>query len=175
MLAPRGPVVRRDLLVGGHVGHVVDLALLGLVHGLVGLLVPPAQAEAPPEASWVGGGEGKGGGQDGDDVVEADKRRHETKRTSINLSRDSIHLRGSKFHRNYTHSPAAVQLDLWRRERLGEHLRGPAANSSRCSARLSFMTAIFSASRKGGTMGHAASLGLAFKNTFATFFPPVIQ
>lgn len=52
MLAPSWPAVRRDLLVGGHVGHVVDFTLLGLVHGLVGLPVPPAQTEAPPEAGW---------------------------------------------------------------------------------------------------------------------------
>lgn len=68
MFGPALPAVRGDLLVGGHVGHVVHLALLGLVHGLVGLLVPPAQTEAPPEASWRSGGNGgkreKGDGKD---------------------------------------------------------------------------------------------------------------
>lgn len=46
------PAVRRHLLVRGHVGHVVHLALLTLVHGLVGLLVSAAQTEASPEPSW---------------------------------------------------------------------------------------------------------------------------
>lgn len=44
--------VRGHLLVRGHVGHVVHLALLALVHGLVGLLVFPAETEASPEPSW---------------------------------------------------------------------------------------------------------------------------
>ena len=44
-----GPAVGGDLLVGGHVGHVVQFALLALVHRLVGLLAPAAEAEASPE------------------------------------------------------------------------------------------------------------------------------
>ena len=44
-----GPAVGGDLLVCGHVGHVVQFALLALVHRLVGLLAPAAEAEASPE------------------------------------------------------------------------------------------------------------------------------
>ncbi len=49
------PAVRRDLLVRRHVGHVVQFTLLTLVHGLVGLLVPPAETKASPEASCRSG------------------------------------------------------------------------------------------------------------------------
>lgn len=53
MFSSARPAVLGDLLVRGHVSHVVHLALLALVHGLVGLLlVSPAEAEASPESSW---------------------------------------------------------------------------------------------------------------------------
>lgn len=55
VFGPALPAVGRDLLVRGHVGRVVQLALLALVHGLVGLLVPPAETEAPPEPGWRSG------------------------------------------------------------------------------------------------------------------------
>lgn len=76
MFAPGWPAVRGDLLVGGHVGHVIDFTLLGLVHGLVGLLVPPAQTEAPPEASWSFGTT-KGGATAEADRIDMRQSTHE--------------------------------------------------------------------------------------------------
>lgn len=46
------PAVRSDLLVGWHISHVIHVALLALVHGFVGLLLPPAETEASPEPNW---------------------------------------------------------------------------------------------------------------------------
>ena len=55
MLSPALPAVLGDLLVRGHVSHVVHFAFFTFVHGLVGLLFPPAQTEASPETSWRSG------------------------------------------------------------------------------------------------------------------------
>lgn len=49
------PAVRHDLLIRGNVSHVVHFALLALVHGLVGLLVPPAETETSSEPGWRSG------------------------------------------------------------------------------------------------------------------------
>ena len=55
------PAVRSHLLVRGHVGCVVYVALLALVHGLVGLLlVSPAEAKTSPEPSWRWGWNDRG-------------------------------------------------------------------------------------------------------------------
>lgn len=45
------PAIQGDLLVCRHISHVVHFALLTLIHGLISLLVPPAESEASPEAS----------------------------------------------------------------------------------------------------------------------------
>ena len=55
MLGSILPAVQGDLLVRWHISHVIHFALLALIHGLVGLLVPPAETEAFPEASWKSG------------------------------------------------------------------------------------------------------------------------
>ena len=52
VLGPALPAVGSHLLVGGHVSHVVLLTLLTLIHGLVGLLVSPAEAETPAKTSY---------------------------------------------------------------------------------------------------------------------------
>lgn len=71
-----------------------------------------------------------------------------------------------------THSPAAVQLDLWWCERLGEHLRSSASNSSCCNVQLSFMTAIFCASKpKGGNNGTRGRSGVSRSKHFHHISP----
>lgn len=49
------PAERGDLLVCRHISHVVQFTLLTLIHGLVGLLVPPAETKAFPEPGWKSG------------------------------------------------------------------------------------------------------------------------
>lgn len=66
VLGPALPAVGSHLLVGGHVSHVVLLTLLTLIHGLVGLLVSPAEAEAPAKTSYKS--ERDGGGSEKEKV-----------------------------------------------------------------------------------------------------------